>query len=127
MKRDPENLTYDRTLDTLCSESGYEFQREKYAPKLAFMKRHFGERFPAVALLDVGVGYGVFLKIAEEEYGLLDLHGMDPYPQSIEIARTMTTARIGSGSLCGGKWPFEEHFFDVIACFDVLEHLPGPE
>jgi hypothetical protein len=67
--------------------------------KLAFMKRHFGERFPAVALFGVGVGCGVFLKIAEEEYGLRDLHGMDPYPQSIEITRTMTTARIELGSL----------------------------
>ena len=127
MKRDPENPTYDHTLDTLCSESGYRFQREKYGPKLAFMKRHFGERFPSVALLDVGVGYGVFLKIAGEDFGLRNLHGMDPYPNSIEIAKQMTPARIERGNLLDEKWPFEERSFDVITCFDVLEHLEKPD
>ena len=127
MKRDPENPTYDHTLDTLCSESGYKFQREKYGPKLAFMKRYFGERFPSISILDVGVGYGVFLKIAGEEYGLRNLCGMDPYPNSIEIARTMTPARLERGSLFDETWPFAEHSFDVITCFDVLEHVERPD
>ena len=127
MRRDPENPTYDHTLDTLCSESGYKFQREKYGPKLAFMKRHFGERFPSIALLDVGVGYGVFLKIAAEDFGLRNLCGMDPYPNSIEIAKTMAPARIERGSLFDEKWPFEDRAFDVITCFDVLEHVEKPE
>jgi SAM-dependent methyltransferase len=127
MKRDPENPTYDHTLDTLCSESGYKFQREKYGPKLAFMRGYFGERFASISLLDVGVGYGVFLKIAGEDYGLRNLSGMDPYPNSIEIAKSMTPARIEVGSLFDTKWPFEEHSFDVITCFDVLEHLEKPD
>jgi 2-polyprenyl-3-methyl-5-hydroxy-6-metoxy-1,4-benzoquinol methylase len=127
MKRDPENPTYDHTLDTLCSESGYKFQREKYGPKLAFMKRYFGERFPSISLLDVGVGYGIFLKIAGEDYGLRGLSGMDPYPNSIGIAKTMTPARIERGSLLDEKWPFEERSFDVITCFDVLEHVEKPD
>jgi 2-polyprenyl-3-methyl-5-hydroxy-6-metoxy-1,4-benzoquinol methylase len=127
MKHDAENTTYDHTLDTLCSESGYEFQRKKYGPKLAFMRDYFGERFSAISLLDVGVGYGVFLKIAGEEYGLGDLRGMDPYPNSIEIARTMTKARIERGSLFDDRWPFEERSFDVLTCFDVLEHVEKPE
>lgn len=127
MRRDPENPTYDHTLDTLCSESGYRFQREKYGPKLVFMKKYFGERFPALALLDVGVGYGVFLKIAAEDFGLRNLCGMDPYPNSIAIATSMTTARIELGSLLDEKWPFEERSFDAITCFDVLEHLEKPD
>jgi len=127
MKRDPENPTYDHTLDTLCSEPGYKFQHEKYGPKLAFMKNYFGERFPALTLLDVGVGYGVFLKIAAEDFGLRNLCGMDPYPNSIEIAKSMVPARIELGSLFDTQWPFEERAFDVITCFDVLEHLENPD
>jgi 2-polyprenyl-3-methyl-5-hydroxy-6-metoxy-1,4-benzoquinol methylase len=127
MKRDPENPTYDHTLDTLCSESGYKFQREKYGPKLVFMKRYFGERFPSISLLDVGVGYGVFLKIAADDYGLRNLSGMDPFPNSIEIAKKMTSARIESGSLFDAMWPFAERSFDVITCFDVLEHVEKPD
>jgi SAM-dependent methyltransferase len=127
MKHDAENPTYDHTLDTLCSEAGYKFQREKYGPKLSFMRDYFGERFPSIALLDVGVGYGVFLKIAAEDFGLRNLRGMDPYPNSIEIAKTMTPARIERGSLFDETWPFEERSFDAITCFDVLEHVERPE
>jgi|WetSurMetagenome_2_1015567.scaffolds.fasta_scaffold14733_5 SAM-dependent methyltransferase len=127
MKRDPENPTYDHTLDTLCSESGYAFQREKYGPKLAFARKYFGERFSAITLLDVGVGYGVFLKIAAEDFGLRNLFGMDPYPNSIEIAKKMTAARIEPGSLFDTTWPFAERAFDVITCFDVLEHVEKPD
>jgi SAM-dependent methyltransferase len=126
MKRDPENPTYDHTLDTLCSKPGYKFQREKYGPKLHFIKSYFGDRFSAIRLLDVGVGYGIFLKIAAEDYGLRDLHGMDPYPQSIEIAEKMTSARIERGSIFDDRWPFAEGSFDAITCFDVLEHLERP-
>jgi SAM-dependent methyltransferase len=126
MRRDPENLTYDHTIDTLCSEGGYRFQREKYAPKLEFLKSRFGERFPEIALLDVGVGYGIFLKIASEDYGLRNIRGMDPYPQSIEIAKTMTEAPIDRGSIFDERWPFAEGCFDVITCFDVLEHIERP-
>jgi SAM-dependent methyltransferase len=126
VKHDPENPTYDHTLDTLCSEAGYQFQRGKYGPKLAFMRRYFGERFPSISVLDVGVGYGVFLKIAGEDYGLRNLFGMDPYPTSIEIARAMTPARIERGSLFDERWPFTERSFDVITCFDVLEHVERP-
>jgi len=39
----------------------------------------------------------------------------------------MTPARIERGSLSDTKWPFEEHSFDVITCFDVLEHLERPD
>jgi hypothetical protein len=127
MKKDTENPTCDHTLDTLCSESGYRFQREKCGPKLAFMKDYFEERFPEIALLDVGVGYGVFLKIAAEDFGLRNPRGVDPYPNSIEIAKSMVPARIERGSLFDEKWPFEERAFDAITCFDVLEHLEKPD
>ncbi len=126
MKHDPENPTYDHTIDTLCSEGGYRFQREKYAPKLRYLQSRFGARFPEARILDVGVGYGMFLKIAWEDFGLRNLFGMDPYPQSIEIAKTMTQARIERGSIFDERWPYEEGSFDVVTCFDVLEHIERP-
>jgi SAM-dependent methyltransferase len=126
MKRDPDNRTYPHTVDTLCSESGYRFQRAKYAPKLRYLQSYFGARFPNLRVLDVGVGYGMFLKIAWEDYGLRNLFGMDPYPQSIDIARKMTEAPIELGSILDERWPFEERSFDVITCFDVLEHIERP-
>lgn len=120
-------MTYVHSLETLQSEEGRRYQREKYLPKIEFLAEKFGESFREVRLLDVGVGYGFFLSMLEEESGLGDLHGMDPFPKSIEIASQMTSAKIVSGDITDEKWPFEAETFDVVTCFDVVEHLEQPD
>jgi SAM-dependent methyltransferase len=75
----------------------------------------------------VGVGYGFFLSMLEKDYGLGNLHGMDPFPKSIEIASSMTSARIVGGDITDERWPFEPDTFDVVTCFDVVEHLEEPD
>jgi len=126
LQKDPENLTYVHSLETLKSEEGRRYQREKYLPKIEFLSGRFGESFPEARLLDVGVGYGFFLAMLEEEYGLRDLYGMDPFPKSIEIASQMTSARIVKGDITDSRWPFEPGSFDIVTCFDVVEHLEVP-
>jgi SAM-dependent methyltransferase len=124
--RDEENVTYIHSLETLYSEQGLAFQREKYLPKIGVLRERFGERFARIKLLDVGVGYGVFLHILEHEHGLVDLYGMDPFPASIEIARRYTGAEIRKGSITDVAYPFDDGSFDAVTCFDVLEHLEEP-
>ncbi|MBN2070022.1 MAG: class I SAM-dependent methyltransferase [Candidatus Krumholzibacteriota bacterium] len=126
MDRDSENRTYIHTTDTLWSESGLKYQREKYRPKIEFIRDYFGERFKDLRLLDVGVGYGVFLHLMEKEYDLADLSGMDPFPRSIEIAGKYTSATIYNGDIRDKRWPVGERPFDVITSFDVVEHLEDP-
>ena len=127
MERDSENLTYTHTTDTLWSESGKKYQFEKYKPKIEFLKRHFGERFKDIRILDVGVGYGVFLHFLENEYDLKKLFGMDPFPKSIEIARKYSSAEICQGDIRDELWPVGSEPFDVISSFDVVEHLEDPQ
>lgn len=126
MKRDEQNITFTHSIETLYSERGLRFQREKYLPKIEYLKDHFGKRFHEIRLADIGVGYGVFLHLLENEYGLRHLYGMDPFPDSIEIAARYTSARIERGDITDEEWPLEKGFFDVITCFDVVEHLPDP-
>lgn len=126
MRRDAENPTFVHSLDDLQSERGRRFQREKFLPKIEALRRRFGERFQDIRLLDVGVGYGHFLSLLETKFGLFDLHGMDPFPQSIEIAAQVTKARIARGDITDAEWPFEPGSFDAITCFDVVEHLGDP-
>jgi SAM-dependent methyltransferase len=126
MERDGRNITFTHSVETLYSERGLRFQREKYLPKIEHLKAHFGERFAGIRLADVGVGYGVFLHLLENEHGLRHLYGMDPFADSIEIARRFTSARIERGDITDDEWPLEKGAFDVITCFDVVEHLTGP-
>ncbi len=127
MQRDDENITFTLTVETLYSEKGFRYQREKYLPKIEYLESYFGERFDEMRLVDIGVGYGVFLHILEKEYGLRHLYGMDPFPDSIEIAGRYTSARISRGDITDEEWPLEKGFFDVVTCFDVVEHLERPE
>ena len=52
---------------------------------------------------------------------------MDPFPDSIEIAKRYTSADLRVGRIEDSQWPFEENYFDVITCLDVVEHLQHPE
>ncbi|MBN2185822.1 MAG: class I SAM-dependent methyltransferase [Candidatus Krumholzibacteriota bacterium] len=126
MDRDSENPTYIHTTETLWSESGKKYQFEKYRPKIEFLKSHFGGRFSDIRILDVGVGYGVFLHFLEKEYGLNRLFGMDPFPRSIEIAKNYSSAEIYKGDIRDEPWPVGSGLFDVISSFDVVEHLEDP-
>jgi SAM-dependent methyltransferase len=127
MERDQDNVTFIHTVESLYSERGLRFQREKYRPKIDFLKHRFGKSFTAIRLLDIGVGYGVFLNILEHEEGCTNLFGMDPFPDSIEIAGAYTSAVIVRGDITDEEWPVEESAFDAITCFDVVEHLERPE
>jgi len=123
--RDEKNATYIADEDDLRSAAGEKILRMKYSGRLERLRVFFGERYPGIRLLDVGIGYGMFLKTLEET-GLSDLHGMDPFPDSIGIARRNTSARLSEGDITDPAWPFERNSFDAITCLDVVEHLKEP-
>lgn len=74
-------------------------------------------------LLDVGCGEGYFLEYVERHY---DVYGVDVSEYCIREARHRTNrAKLSIGSIT--YMDYEDESFDVITCFDVLEHLENPE
>ncbi len=127
-QRDPDNPTYVHDTSTLYDEGGdvSEYQRQKFAPLLDAIESAAAPRRPEqLSLLDVGVGYGAFLRLCEER-GFGRLAGLDPFPDSIRIAERHTGARLRTGDAAARDWPFEEAAFDVVTCLDVVEHLEEP-
>ncbi len=124
--RDNDNATYISDAGFLGSPAGRKYLDVKYGGRIGRLKNYFGERFRGIKLLDVGIGYGMFLK-ALEEAGMTDLHGMDPFAASIEISRRNTSARLVEGDLTEESWPVGKNSFDAITCLDVVEHLAQPE
>ncbi len=123
--RDDNNKTYICDMENLCSPEGQKFLAMKYSGRLEHLKNYFGERFTEIRLLDVGIGYGMFLK-ALEELGVRDLHGMDPFVKSIEISSRNTSATLVEGDITDEDWPVEKGSFDAVTCLDVVEHLERP-
>jgi ubiquinone/menaquinone biosynthesis C-methylase UbiE len=74
--------------------------------------------------LDAGCGEGfVARKVIDAAPGI-SLTGCDVSPSALEIAANANPeARFVAGSVV--DLPFPDQSFDVVGCFEVLEHLPG--
>jgi 2-polyprenyl-3-methyl-5-hydroxy-6-metoxy-1,4-benzoquinol methylase len=127
-ERDPSNVHYSNGLSEIYDENGSTrpYIRKKFSPILKEILDELGKDPCDVDILDVGVGYGGFLRLCEEE-GLSKLSGMDPHSFSLELASRFTKAELHQGDLRQDYWPFERESKDVITCFDVIEHLEQPE
>lgn len=122
--KDPENSTYTVELNEIFSSDGLNYHLEKYLPKIEIIRSHISDN-KDTTLLDIGVGYGGFLKILEDELSIRTF-GLDPYEKSIEISLQNCNADIRKGQIEDKIWPFDFKF-DIITCFDVIEHLEDPD
>jgi len=88
-----------------------------------FWMRYIGKYKKNGRLLDIGCGKGFFLQYAEKSY---ETYGVDISTYGIEQA----TGRLNDTKLYVGnaeQLDFEDGYFDVVTCFDVLEHLDEPQ
>ena len=74
------------------------------------------------ALLDVGCSTGAFLSTLQG--GAWKLYGIEMEASAAERARVKSGAEVFVGDAAGA--PFAPESFDVITCFDVLEHVYDP-
>lgn len=73
-------------------------------------------------LLDVGLGYGFLEKeLLKAKLKNILLHGIDVSDVAIQEAKKNLTGKFIKGSIL--KIPFENSFFDIILCLEVLEHI----
>ena len=74
-------------------------------------------------LLDAGANFGHFLKIAQRVYNVL---GFDISPMAVAWSQK----HLGVPNRVGSIYALDEDFspaFDLITCWDVIEHLQEPE
>jgi SAM-dependent methyltransferase len=74
-------------------------------------------------ILDVGAGYGRDLMATGELLGRShELYAIEAFPQAVEFLRSRQID-VQSVNLERERLPFEDGFFDVVICNQVLEHL----
>jgi len=122
LHKDLDNNTFLADVEKVYSKQGEQFHREKYLPKFKRVKKYISSE--AKTSLDVGIGYGSFMKMTNEELGLSP-SGLDPFPKSIEIAKKYIDFPIHLGAIEDKPWPVNGKF-DFVSCLDVTEHLEEP-
>jgi ubiquinone/menaquinone biosynthesis C-methylase UbiE len=76
------------------------------------------------SFLDAGCGEGFVARLILEEMPDIDLTGCDLSASALAIARRSNPrAEFLPGSVA--ELPFPDKSFDVVGCFEVLEHLPA--
>ncbi len=74
------------------------------------------------SLLDLGCSSGSFLEFMQSESW--KLYGIEMSAEVARTAESRSKAQVFAGDIL--EAPFPHEFFDVITCFDVLEHLYEP-
>jgi len=110
----------------------YSNQLSNYSRQILRGKKPFHNRFwilyihklkPEVSLLDVGCGEGFFLEYAEKYYEAV---GVDVSEYAINRARKLCNKALLYVKDVT-KLDLGARKFDVVTCFDVLEHLSQPD
>lgn len=82
------------------------------------LERELGSR-PGRRVLEIGCGAGGMLRPLAR-FG--EVHGIDVAGDYVRACSERQLARMVTGS--GDALPFADHSFDVVALFDVIEHIP---
>lgn len=102
-------------------DSEINFIKSTYAYYLKKLKPYLSKK---EKLLEVGCGSGFFLEAAKE-FGFKEVYGIEPSAHAVSKAQTDVKKNIINA--CFDTRYFERKSFDLICCFQMLDHLISPD
>lgn len=93
------------------------FLTKTFRNRVARLHRHV----PGGNVLDIGCGYGFFLKCLDDRFKGI---GLDISEHAVRVAREESGVEAGVGPLTRSAFPVDH--FSLVTMWDVIEHLPDP-
>jgi 2-polyprenyl-3-methyl-5-hydroxy-6-metoxy-1,4-benzoquinol methylase len=131
----------DKKFSTTSAETNkaVSYDPSYFTPLFAIEDRHFwfrarnrvisilarqikGDLEPGCRVLEVGCGTGSVLRVLEQVFSPGAVVGMDLFIEGLRYAQRRAACSLVQGDIHAP--PFQGQF-DMIGCFDVLEHLPN--
>ena len=76
-------------------------------------------------LLDIGCGGGMLTESLPYYFPKASIFGCDISKTAIKYAAKFGSGKIKYSQIKKSRFPYNDNFFDVCICFDVLEHVPN--
>jgi ubiquinone/menaquinone biosynthesis C-methylase UbiE len=117
----------NRQIDTYVSAKYSQKYAKDYIKVLPKLYRRFNYQINEIKkynksgkLMDIGCGTGHFLEYIKINHPNWQIYGVEPSKLLRTVARKNTKGDIRNGQLA--KIPFKDNYFDIVTCYDVLEH-----
>ncbi|MGH2644144.1 MAG: class I SAM-dependent methyltransferase [Chitinophagaceae bacterium] len=78
-------------------------------------------------LLDVGCGTGVLLYRLSKKYPAMQLSGVDPVKEMLNVARQKLPSSIDLREGWATQLPITDHQFDVVICCSMFHYIRDPQ
>jgi SAM-dependent methyltransferase len=111
------NELYKGSVVTFGEQTEY-IKRDYWQPLSGFVKK-----WQTKKALDIGCSNGFFLEVMKDN-GFEEVYGVEPGEEPKKIARQDVRDNIHTGFYGAGLYPKDN--FDLITCFQTLDHLSDP-
>jgi SAM-dependent methyltransferase len=108
---------YQQSLVTFGEQTEY-IKKDYWNPIAALFQNRSKQRS-----LDIGCSNGFFLEVLKDN-GFTEVYGCEPSKEAKAIARQDVRDNIHTGFYVKGLYP--ENYFDLVTCFQTLDHLSNP-
>jgi SAM-dependent methyltransferase len=115
----------DTSLNELYKESVVTFGEQTEFIKRDYWKpiANYVKKWNVKKALDIGCSNGFFLEVLKDN-GVPEVFGVEPGEEPKKIARADIRDKIHTGFYGPGLYP--DNSFDLITCFQTLDHLSDP-
>jgi len=119
------NILDDDALNELYKGSVVTFGEQTEFIKRDYWKpiSNYVKNWSNTKALDIGCSNGFFLEVLKDN-GYEEVYGVEPGEEPKAIARVDIRDNIHTGFYGPGLYP--DNFFDLITCFQTLDHLSDP-
>lgn len=75
-------------------------------------------------ILDIGCGGGLIAESLPYYYPKAEIYGCDVSKTAIAYAKKLGSGKVTYAVIKNRRFPYNNNYFDVCLCLDVLEHVP---